>query len=197
MAEAGDPSFLLPFVVEPSGLSVQKQCGSGVGASMRPARLQPTLQNGTAPVLLRTPGHAKNREIRFSLFVCQIFGDSLQIPAASALPPAVAARRPSVQTRGPSLDRGGVMYAVFLGSYTVILQPVFPPPKVERETEQPDGVNCSAYILRRENGQLEYYVEGTLMQMLTPEMLSQPPYADMLIVDEAIEEVRPGPIWGS
>lgn len=85
---------------------------------------------------------------------------------------------------------------VFVGSYTVILQPAFSPPEVERETEQPAGVNCSAYILRREDGQLEYYVGGTLVEKLTPEMLSLPPYADLLIVDVAIEEVRPGPIWG-
>lgn len=84
---------------------------------------------------------------------------------------------------------------VFVGSYTVILQPAFSPPEVERETEQPASVNCSAYILRREDGQLEYYVGGTLVKKLTPEMLSLPPYADLLIVDVAIEEVRPGPIW--
>ena len=51
-------------------------------------------------------------------------------------------------------------------------------------------------LRRKEDGQLEYYVEGEFVKELTPEMLSLPPYSDLPIIDVAIEEVRLDSVWG-
>ena len=84
---------------------------------------------------------------------------------------------------------------VFLSSYTVILQPGFPPPAIEGIIERPSDASLT-YIFRKEDGQLEYYVEGEFVKELTPEMLSLPPYSDLPIIDVAIEEVRLDSVWG-
>ncbi len=70
------------------------------------------------------------------------------------------------------------MYASFSGSYTVILQPGFPPPAIEGIIERPSDASLT-YIFRKEDGQLEYYVEGEFVKELTPEMLLLPPYSDL------------------
>ena len=73
---------------------------------------------------------------------------------------------------------------LFLGSYSIVLQPGTEHPYVERECEQPEGtLDLSSYICRYPDGTLQYSKDGTIIRTLTPEMLSVPPYDTLLIVD--------------
>lgn len=77
---------------------------------------------------------------------------------------------------------------LFLASYSVILQPGTEHPYVERECEQPEGIfDISKYILRYADGTLAYSEDGITTKILSPEMLSVPPYDTIPILNIAAE----------
>lgn len=73
---------------------------------------------------------------------------------------------------------------LFLGSYSVILQPGTEHPYVERECEQPEGIfDASTCIFRYADGTLVYSKDGKMIRTLSPEMLSIPPYDTLPILN--------------
>ncbi len=71
---------------------------------------------------------------------------------------------------------------LFVGSYAVIFQPFYSPPASEQYVEPPVDM-VKDFILRYEDGRMEYWTNLIPVCNVTSDMLSTTPYCDMQIYD--------------
>ena len=76
----------------------------------------------------------------------------------------------------------GMAFVLSFGSYAVIFQPFYSPPASEQYVEPPVDM-VKDFILRYEDGRMEYWTNLIPVCNVTSDMLSTTPYCDMQIYD--------------